>query len=130
MARLDDLQRTLQDQVGRKFFIQKITLTAATAVSTVIPATDVYGNTVPAGATLVIIPVGTDIYYELREAGSVTAITDTSGARPGCYVVNKVQELTTMLGAAGGNTTLKPGADKKIDIFPVSNGFALIFWMS
>jgi hypothetical protein len=92
MARGDSAQQNILEQSGRKTFIKKISLTAATKVITSIGTTDVNSDTLPSSYTLVIQPIGTDIYYELREAGATTTITDSSGARPGVYVLDKQQE--------------------------------------
>lgn len=113
---------------GRKFLIKKIALTASTAVKTAIGTTDAVGNTLPSNYTLIIQPVGTDIYYELREAANATAITDVTGARPGFYVQALDCDQTNILPPATELVPVVGVGDAAVDIFPVSSGTALLFW--
>lgn len=128
MARLEGLAQILTEQNGRKKFIKKQALSTSGVLVT-IGTTDVDGNTIPAGATIVLQGSG-DFLYEMAPASVVsTRVTQNTSTRPGIYVTANQQEYVTPHGDPGGTTTYP--ADTQIDVIAATGTPQLnIYWVS
>lgn len=128
MARFDNLPHAITEQNGRKKLIQKIPFTNTGALTT-LNTTDIYGNPVPSGACLCLIP-DADCLYELRDSSVVaSAVTVLSGSRPGTYVVALQQEFTIRHDQGAGSPSPYQN-DKKIDVIGnTGSGNLAVFWV-
>jgi hypothetical protein len=87
--------QAIMEQNGQKRLLQKISITTSAAVTTLATKTlddSAQGSPVGVGHTL-MFQSDQDFWYELRQAGATTAVTNYSGARPGVFVSLKQQEF-------------------------------------
>ena len=126
MSRDGSLNDLIKEQNGRKTLIQKITVGTSGTITS-LSTTDINGATVPQGAAL-MLQADQDFFYELRETGATTAVTNHAGARPGVHVPAFSQEF--VIPHVGPTTAAGQKADKQLDLVAMGAGTNVsVFWV-
>lgn len=90
MARSDDLPRQVMLQNGKKIFVKKFAITTTAGATLFNDVSDIEGNPIEAGATLMI---QSDVDFWYQSINGSTSVTDLTGARPGTFVPAQSQEF-------------------------------------